>query len=149
MRDNDLVRLRDLLGPVGKKLRLDDPTASGALWKRWGEIVGDDIARNAEPTSLKQGVLRIRTVSPTWATEMSYLANDIKQRINETLRREVVKEVKIWTSPAPIDRATERGAGHTAPNAASVGRRGRSEDPHTAFQKAFEAWSKRRNRERR
>ncbi len=149
MKDYDVTRLKDLLGPVGKKLRLDDPAASAALWRRWPEIVGDDVARNAEPTSLKQGVLRIRTTSPTWATEMSYLANDIKSRVNDALGREVVREVKIWTSPAPIKRASERGAGHTVTSPRGLGTRGRSEDPQTAFQRAFQAWSKRRERDTR
>ena len=149
MRGNEVARLKDLLGPVGKKLRLDDPAASGALWRRWSEIVGEDIARNAEPTSLKQGVLRIRTTSPTWATELSYLTNDIMGQVNEALGRVVVTEVKIWTSPSPIKRHADRGADHITAAPARVPLSGRSEDPRTAFQKAYSAWSKRRHGDRR
>lgn len=139
------MRLKDLLGPAGKKLRLEEPTASAALWKRWPEIAGEDIARNAEPTSLKEGVLRIRTTSPTWATEMSYLANEIKTRVNAMLGREVVREVKVWTSPAPIKRR-ESGPSHTQTTGARVSMKPRTDDPETAFQRAFQAWSNRRRR---
>ena len=145
MRDRDVMRLKDLLGPAGKKLRLEDPSASAALWKRWPEIAGQDIARNAEPTSLKEGVLRIRTTSPTWATEMSYLANDIKARVNTSLGREVVREVKVWTSPAPI-KPRRSGSDHSPATAARLPRKPRTDDPETAFQRAFQAWSNRRRR---
>ena len=139
----ELTRLKDLLGPVGRKLRIEDPSAAAAIWSRWPEIVGDDVARNAEPTSLKEGVLRIRTATPTWATEMSYLANDIRARVNDALRREVVREVKIWTSPAPI--RGRRGPRHTARDPDAVRQNPRTEDPKTAFERAFAAWSKRRS----
>jgi predicted nucleic acid-binding Zn ribbon protein len=143
MRDRDVSRLKDLLGPVGKKLRMEDPAAAGAIWRRWSQIVGDDIARNAEPTSLKEGVLRIRTSSATWATEMSYLANDIKARVNDAVGKPVVREVRVWTSPAPIERA-RRGADHTRSGAPPVRKKAPADDPESAFQRAFQAWSKRR-----
>lgn len=145
MRDRDVSKLKDLLGPVGKKLRIEDPVAAGALWKRWPQIVGDDVARNAEPTSLKEGVLRIRTSSPTWATEMSYLATDIRERVNKAVGKELVREIKIWTSPAPIRRA-QRDAGHTPGGPSSVRSETHAQDPETAFKRAFQAWSKRRDK---
>ena len=147
MRDYEVARLKDLLGPVGKKLRLEDPAAAGAIWRRWEQIVGDDIARNAEPTSLKEGVLRIRTSTPTWATEMSYLANDIKARVNDAIGKPVVREVKVWTSPAPIERA-KRSAVHTRTQPAGVEKKPPASDPESAFQRAFQAWAKRRSNKR-
>ena len=147
MRDRDVTRLKDLLGPVGKKLRMEDPAAAGAIWRRWPQIVGDDVARNAEPTSLKDGVLRIRTSSSTWATEMSYLANDIKARVNDAIGKPVVREVMVWTSPAPIERSI-REAGHSQTGADPVLKKAPAEDPESAFQRAFQAWSKRRTKGR-
>ena len=144
MRDRDVAKLKDLLGPVGKKLRLDDPLAAGSLWRRWPQIVGEDIARNAEPTSLKAGVLRIRTSSPTWATEMSYLAGDIKERVNRALGKPLVNEIKIWTSPAPIKRA-RRDDDHNRAAPGAVPNKQHADDPETAFERAFQAWSKRRS----
>lgn len=147
MRNYDALRLKDLLGPVGKKLRIEDPAATGTIWRRWPQIVGEDIARNAEPTSLKEGVLRIRTSTPTWATEMSYLAGDIKERVNEAIGKQLVREVKIWTSPAPIERS-KRDSDHTAPRVAGVVKKSPAKDPESAFQRAFQAWSKRRDKGR-
>lgn len=143
MTERDVARLRDLLGPVGKTLRVDDAASVGALWRRWPEIVGDDVARHAEPTSLKEGVLRIRTTTPVWATEISYLVEDIKGRVNDTLKKPLVREVRVWTSPEPI-KPRRSDSQLNASGAARVGKRATSDDPETAFQKAFQAWSKRR-----
>ena len=140
-----MTRLKDLLGPVGKKLRLEEPGASAVIWRRWPEIVGEDVAANAEPTSLKDGVLRVRTVTPTWATEMSYLAGEIRDRVNKAVGKPVVSEVKVWTSPAPITRARS-DATHRRNASNEVVRKKSSEDPETAFRRAFEAWSRRRSK---
>ena len=148
MKNRDVARLEDLLGPVGKKLRLEDPVAAGAVWKRWPEIVGEEIARNAEPTSLKEGVLRVRTSTPTWATELSYLAGDLQQRVNRAVGKPLVSEVKVWTSPAPIQRR-EGGADHRRARPDLLDRRAPAEDPETAFRRAFQAWQKRRDSARR
>ena len=145
MRGRDVTRLKDLLGPVGKNLRLEDPSASATIWRRWPEIVGADIASNAEPTSLKDGVLRIRTTSPTWATEMSYLATDMKERINRAVGKPVVRDIKVWTSPAPITRA-RGGSEKPLRTPDRKPRPDRTDDPETAFQRAFQAWSKRRQK---
>ena len=144
MRFDDVPRLSSLLDRVGKKLRVDDASSAGQIWRRWSEIVGDDIARNAEPTSLKDGVLRIRTTTPTWATEMSYLAADLVERVNRAVGKPAVREVKVWSSPDPI--APRRGNRKSAGPAPETTRaRDRSDDPKEAFAKAFEAWSKRRS----
>ena len=141
----DVARLKDLLGPVGKKLRLEDPAAAGTLWRRWAHIVGDEVARHAEPTSLKEGVLRVRTSSPVWATEITYLAADIKDRVNAALGKSLVREVVVWTSPAPI-KSPRGDAVHTTGGTHQVAKEPSAEDPETAFQRAFQAWSKRRQR---
>ena len=144
MRDYDVARIKDLLGPLGKRLRIQDPVAAGSIWRKWPEIVGADIARNAEPSSLKDGILRIRTSSPTWATEMTYMAADIKRRVNEAVGKPLVVEVKVWTSPAPIERA-RRGSRHSAESSGGVSKKATPDDPKSAFERAFEAWSKRRS----
>lgn len=148
MRDRDVARLKDLLGPVGKKLRLDDPVAAGTVWRRWADIVGEEIARNAEPTSLKEGILRVRTSTPTWATELSYLAVDLRDRVNRAVGKPLVREVKVWTSPAPIERWKE-DAGHTRARPHPVTGRSPGDDPESALRRAFQAWQKRRDNARR
>ncbi|MGH2733955.1 MAG: DciA family protein, partial [Actinomycetota bacterium] len=60
-------RLGDLLDGIGARLGLARSADARTVWGRWGEIVGDGVSEHAEPSSLRDGVLRVRTDSPAWA----------------------------------------------------------------------------------
>ena len=147
-------RLGDLLGAVGARAGIVDSRATGILWARWAEIVGESVASNAEPTSLRDGVLRVRTTTPTWATELTYLAGEIKARANDLVGSEVVREVRVWTGPGAVTRATARGreerldeahAG-TQADPAEGGPEVGPADVHSALERARAAWFRRRSR---
>ena len=142
-------RLKDLLGTVGGRLGLEDTRATGLLWSRWAEVVGEAVADRAEPTSLKKGVLRIRATSPVWAQELTYLATEIRIRANELVGSEVVREVRVWTGPGEVNRPTGRTTEH--PEDGTVGGRpvGLDGDPREAFERARRAWAARRSSNRR
>lgn len=143
------LRMRDLLQAAGARLGLEGAVETGLLWTRWPEIVGDATAAHAEPTSLKAGVLRVRTDSPTWATEVGYLRDEIKARANRVIGRALVSEVRVWTSPDPIrtGRAgapTARPADHQDVSDATS-KSAPAADPDAALARARAAWEKRRS----
>ena len=139
-------RLRDVLGGVGSRLGLEDARATGMLWAKWGEIVGPSIAQNAEPTSLKKGILRIRATSPTWAQELSYLGGEIRSRANALAGRELVREVRVWTGPGEVVPATPEVSSRPQDELARATGEGTSSDVFTAFERARAAWARRRPR---
>lgn len=139
--------IKALLGDAATRFGLDDATATGTLWKRWPEIVGGDVAAHAQPTSLRAGVLRIRTDSPVWAHEIGYLADEIKRKANAALGRGAVLEVRIWNAPgdassgprpAPAGPRAVEPDERTAPTV--------EDDPLEALEKARKAWLGRRRR---
>lgn len=136
---NEVSRLRDLLDGITGRFGMEAAVATGAVWDRWPEIVGYSIALHAEPTSLRRGVLRVRTDSPVWATEIGYLTDGIRVRANEVAGRELVREVRIWTSPTPI-----KGSGRKRDGSSSQGRvsalKEAPADPRSAFERARRAW---------
>jgi predicted nucleic acid-binding Zn ribbon protein len=139
---NDPPRLRDLLDPITARFGMDGASAAGAIWSRWTEVVGESVARHAEPTSLRRGVLRVRTDSPVWATEIGYLADDIRGRANAIAQQELVREVHVWTSNAAIARrdSTPRAVPQQIEDQAT---RSVPSDPSTALDRARNAWRKR------
>ena len=139
---NDPHRIKDLLQGVGERLGFGGAIETGLVWSRWNDIVGDTVAAHAEPTSLREGVLRVRTDSPTWATEVGYLGQEIKRAANQVAGRELVSEVRVWTAPGSID-----GPTRVAPDLRRTEVRSTSErdqlDPETALERARKAWERR------
>ncbi|HEV2757151.1 MAG TPA: DUF721 domain-containing protein [Actinomycetota bacterium] len=141
MRD-DPRPLKDLLPDATKRLGIPSPEATGRVWARWKEVVGPDVAAHAEPTSLRAGVLRIRADSPAWATEIGYLAGEIRSRVNAATGEPLVSEVRVWTGPPParanVPAAAPEGAGEEP-------QREPPADPAEALERARRAWAKRRS----
>lgn len=141
MRD-DPRPLKDLLPDATKRLGIPSPEATGRVWARWKEVVGPDVAAHAEPTSLRAGVLRIRADSPAWATEIGYLAGEIRSRVNAVTGAALVSEIRVWTGPPParanVPSAAPAGTGHEPD-------RERPADPAEALERARRAWAKRRS----
>ena len=135
-------RLKDLLGGVLARFGVADAEATSKVFNKWSEIVGDAIANNAEPTSLRDGVLRVRVESPTWATEVSYLGDQIRARANDMLGKPVVREVKVWTGRRDRPSATPGRTQST--HASTPSPRASDADPATAFARAQAAWRRRR-----
>lgn len=146
--------LRRLLGPAGQKLGLHAAVETGRIWARWAVIVGPEIAAHAQPTSLRDGILRVKADSPVWATEIGYLSSEIKKRANSVVDREVVREVRVWSGPLdppapPRPRSRPRpeaAVDAPPPSAPAPAVDPGAADPKEALGRAFRAWSKRRSR---
>ncbi len=144
----DPTPLRGLLAASASRFGLDDALAAGTLFKRWGEMVGPDVASHAQPTSLRQGILRIRADSPVWAHEIGYLAEEIKTRANAALGRAAVTEVRVWNEPGGSSSDGARTA--SAASGASNQQRRRppaEQDPFSALERARAAWLDRRRKQ--
>ncbi|MFN2586882.1 MAG: DciA family protein [Actinomycetota bacterium] len=143
--DDEPLRLKDVLADATKRLGIPSPEATGRVWARWNDVVGPDVAAHAEPTSLRAGVLRVRADSPAWATEIGYLAAEIRSRVNAVTGLPLVKEVRVWTGPRParahVPAARSDAAGEPADGAA----RERPADPAEALERARRAWARRRS----
>ncbi len=139
MRD-DPKRLGDIMDPVTARLGVGSARQMGRVWSRWDEIVGPEIAAHAEPTSLRDGVLRVRVDSPAWSTELSYLAGEVRTMINRAVGSELVTEIKVWTGPGTRSAKTSTAA------PVPTSREPSSSSPLEAFQRARKAWLERRSK---
>jgi len=144
---DDLVRIRDVLDGYGTKVGLGRSRDSSVIWSRWSEIVGEAVAAHAEPSSLREGVLKVRTDSPAWAAELGYLVGEIRARANALIGRQSVVEVRVWTSPGGVAMKPKGRSGST-PSAATTGadeagKKATPTDPHEALERAREAWRRR------
>lgn len=139
--DDGPRRLRDLLAGAGEPLGMKRAVEVGSVWARWAAIAGDTMAAHAEPSSLRGGVLRIRADSPAWATEIGYLRDEIRVRVNDAVGESLVEEVRVWTGPGRVRTpATSREDRGSQPPEKEP-----PQEPAEALARARAAWAARRN----
>ena len=137
-------RIGELLDETGKRVGVGAAVETGRLWARWQEIVGPDVAAHARPSSLRDGVLRVRADSPTWATEVGYLGEEIRRRANDVVGRAIVTEVRIWTGPARADEVVKPPPRRSHIDRPDVERDDSGmDDPAVAMERARMAWARR------
>lgn len=90
-----LTPLKDIITTILKDpdipLNLDD----ARIFKVWDEVVGSAIARNAQPSWIKKGRLRVKVSDPIWLQELEFAGETIKQKINEKLGRRAVERIEF------------------------------------------------------
>ena len=68
--------LRSLRGGAGR-------AEVGGVFGRWEEAVGPAIAANVRPVRLEQGTLLVEVDDPAWATQVRFLADDVRSRLRD------------------------------------------------------------------
>ncbi|HYN36647.1 MAG TPA: DUF721 domain-containing protein [Actinomycetota bacterium] len=137
------ARIKDVLKGLGGHMGIKAPAETAALWSKWKDIVGESVAQHASPSSLREGVLRVRVDSSTWATEIGYLASEIRSRVNAALGSAAVTEVRVWVG-SKKDAQEQAGSASPGPRKTPPKRRPRNvdADPIEAFERARGAWFK-------
>ncbi|MGP4096117.1 DUF721 domain-containing protein [Nonomuraea sp. KM90] len=69
--------------------------AVGAVFGRWIDIVGPDLAAHTKPESFDDGEVLVVADSTAWATQVRLLARTLVRRLNEELGDGTVKKVKV------------------------------------------------------
>ncbi|MFY0408339.1 DUF721 domain-containing protein [Solicola sp. PLA-1-18] len=72
-----------------------------ALFARWDQIVGAEIAQHCKPQHLNDGELVVQADSTAWATQMSLLASTVVRRLNDQLGDGSVTRIKVQGPQAP------------------------------------------------
>lgn len=83
--------LTDLLGDPSLPFRIED----AYIWKFWEDVVGPAIAKNAQPSWVKEGRLRVTVLDPIWLQELNFQENTIREKLNRRLGRETVKRIEF------------------------------------------------------
>jgi predicted nucleic acid-binding Zn ribbon protein len=85
-------------------------TVLTAVFARWEDVVGPEVAAHAEPRSLRNGVLVIAVDQPAWATQLRFLGADLLARVREATGCSDVAEihVKVVGEPALRNRGARR-----------------------------------------
>ncbi|MEX2626783.1 MAG: DUF721 domain-containing protein [Ilumatobacteraceae bacterium] len=105
--DGDPVPVTAALDDVMRSLRGTDRRQVGGLFGRWDEIVGATIAAHVRPVRLDERVLVVEVDEPAWATQVSFLSDNLRTRLVSEIGVEVDRlDVRVARGPKPRARDT-------------------------------------------
>lgn len=88
---------RDVASSRGWSPRVSE----GAVFGQWAQVVGDQIAEHAQPSSLRDGVLTIAAESTAWATQLRMVQAQVLAKIAAAVGDGVVTSLRITGPTAP------------------------------------------------
>jgi predicted nucleic acid-binding Zn ribbon protein len=93
----DPVAFSDALDGLLRSLRGGAGRAEvGGVFGRWDDAVGPAVAANVRPVRLEQGTLLVEVDDPAWATQVRFLADDLRRRLREVSGVDVERlEVRV------------------------------------------------------
>lgn len=94
-RHDDPEPISDVLGGLLSDQGWRERAAIGAVFGRWDQIVGPDLAGHTRPESFADGEVVVRADSTAWATQVRLLAPTLVKRLNEELGHGTVATVKV------------------------------------------------------
>ena len=59
----------------------------------WQGVVGNTVARVADPISMKNGILRVHVKNSVWRMELIYLEEDIRVKLNRKVDSNIVVKI--------------------------------------------------------
>ncbi len=78
-----------------RKFGIENALAQNNALNIWGETVGEKVAKNTEPDRVEHGVIIVKVSSPTWRQELHFQKNEIIQKINKTIGKKVIRDIRF------------------------------------------------------
>ena len=98
-RTGEPVALGDLLDGLLAQRPLQTGARVGRLVNEWERVVGDRLAAESAPAGLENGTLTIAVRSSAWGTQLEFLADEVRAKVNAELGSEEVKRVRVTVTP--------------------------------------------------
>lgn len=88
-------KIDSILEKVLSKLNLGIKVKQYQIWEVWDSVVGEPIARQAQPHQIKNMILWINVSSSTWMQQLEFMKQQIIDRLNERIGEKVIKDIRF------------------------------------------------------
>jgi predicted nucleic acid-binding Zn ribbon protein len=78
-----------------KSLEIDVPLKTYSIWGAWKEIVGESVALQTQPRSLRNRILFVDVSHSTWIQQLQFLKPTLLGKINEFLGEPLVQDIRF------------------------------------------------------
>jgi len=87
--------IHSILEKTLKALEIDVPLKSYSIWGAWKEIVGESVALQTQPRSIRNRILFIDVSHPTWMQQLQFLKPTLLEKINAFLREPYIQDIRF------------------------------------------------------
>jgi len=87
------IAVGNVLGDVLKRIDPEHQLRAYRIWSFWNDEVGAGIARRAQPTHFRNGILSVTVATHSWMQELQFMKNDIRERLNARLEAPLVRDI--------------------------------------------------------
>lgn len=87
--------LQKTLAKVLKGYRIND-LESIKVFAIWEKIAGEKMAAHCQPVRIDRGILYVEVDDPVWLTQLRYMKIDIQKKIEETLQKDSIKDIRFY-----------------------------------------------------
>ena len=99
-RKGKLEKMNIILPQIVKSMAIGEEFSSHMMMFYWPKIVGKHISDNVSPVKLEFKKLFLYTSHPIWATQLSYMKDEIKNKINSFMGEYLVEDL-VFTNIKP------------------------------------------------
>ena len=99
-RKGKLEKMNIILPQIVKSMGIGKEFSSHMVMFYWPKIVGKHISDNVSPVKLEFKKLFLYTSHPIWATQLSYMKDEIKNKINSFMGEYLVEDL-VFTNIKP------------------------------------------------
>ncbi len=95
---NEPVHLRSVLEQLFKDFGTPDITVVTSIIDQWEEIVGSDLAAKISAVAISGSELIVRVEDPAWASQISWLENQLLDKITRLIGEEKITSIRVRTT---------------------------------------------------
>jgi len=91
----EFVHIGDIIDKAIKNYRIESDEELSHVWSLWNGLVGEAIAKNAQPAAFKGKLLLVHVTSSTWMHQLQFIKEEIKAKVNNALGKNLIEEIKF------------------------------------------------------
>jgi hypothetical protein len=93
--------IRSILESTLKGLEIDIQLKTHSIWSAWKEIVGESVARNAQPRSIRNRILFIDVSHQTWIQQLQFLKPVLLEKVNTFMGEPHIHDIRFKLGKMP------------------------------------------------
>src|SRR4030042_1023513 len=87
--------IHSILEKTLKTLEIDVPIKTYSIWGAWEEIVGESIAHQAQPRSIRNRILFIDVSHSTWIQQLQFFKSTLLEKVNTFLGEPLIHDIRF------------------------------------------------------